>query len=77
MTRKNRSSRNAQAEENRPIPHPEPPAKPGPKLNAPPGGKYADFIEHLPVLLYAVKPKPPYTPIYVSPAFEIFGYPLT
>lgn len=46
--------------------------------NAPPGGddKYRNFIENLPVLLYAVKPKPPYTPIYLSPAFEIFGYPL-
>ncbi|MEO6334637.1 MAG: EAL domain-containing protein [Pyrinomonadaceae bacterium] len=40
--------------------------------NAPP----SDFIENLPVLLYAVQPKPPYTPIYVSPAFEMFGYPL-
>jgi diguanylate cyclase (GGDEF)-like protein/PAS domain S-box-containing protein len=46
--------------------------------NAPPGGddKYRNFIENLPVLLYAVKPKPPYTPIYLSPAFETFGYPL-
>ena len=46
--------------------------------NAPPGGddKYRNFIEKLPVLLYAVKPTPPYTPIYVSPAFETFGYPL-
>ena len=46
--------------------------------NAPPGGddKYRDFIEKLPVLLYAVKPTPPYTPIYVSPAFETFGYPI-
>ncbi len=38
--------------------------------------RYRDFIEKLPVLFYAVKWKPPYTPIYVSPAFEIFGYPL-
>src|SRR5688572_25463593 len=38
--------------------------------------KFRNFIEKLPVLFYAVKPEPPYTPIYVSPAFEIFGYPL-
>ena len=38
--------------------------------------KYRSFIENLPVLFYAVKPEPPYTPIYVSPGFEIFGYPL-
>ncbi|HVF30217.1 MAG TPA: PAS domain-containing protein, partial [Pyrinomonadaceae bacterium] len=38
--------------------------------------KYRSFIENLPVLFYAVKPGPPYAPIYVSPAFEIFGYPL-
>jgi diguanylate cyclase (GGDEF)-like protein/PAS domain S-box-containing protein len=71
MTRKNRTSSPAQVNnkvssiEN--DPH-----------NAPPGGddKYRDFIENLPVLLYAVKPSPPYTPIYLSPAFEMFGYPL-
>src|SRR5688500_16025353 len=38
--------------------------------------KYRNFIEKLPVLFYAVKPDPPYDPIYVSPAFEIFGFPL-
>ena len=38
--------------------------------------KYRNFIEKLPVLFYAVEPEPPYAPIYVSPAFEIFGYPL-
>ena len=38
--------------------------------------KYRSFIENLPVLFYAVDPKPPYSPIYVSPAFETFGYPL-
>src|SRR5262245_52918729 len=38
--------------------------------------KYRSFIENLPVLFYAVKPDPPYSPIYVSPAFEMFGYPL-
>ena len=38
--------------------------------------KFRSFIENLPVLFYAVKPEPPYSPIYVSPAFDIFGYPL-
>lgn len=38
--------------------------------------KYRNFIEKLPVLFYAVESQPPYSPIYVSPAFEIFGYPL-
>ena len=38
--------------------------------------KYRSFIENLPVLFYAVEPEPPYSPIYVSPAFEMFGYPL-
>lgn len=39
-------------------------------------GQYRSFIENLPVLFYAVAPDPPYAPIYISPAFEIFGYPL-
>ncbi|MEO5859917.1 MAG: PAS domain S-box protein [Pyrinomonadaceae bacterium] len=38
--------------------------------------KYRSFIENLPVLFYAVDPTPPYSPIYVSPAFSRFGYPL-
>ncbi|HKP70987.1 MAG TPA: PAS domain S-box protein [Pyrinomonadaceae bacterium] len=38
--------------------------------------KYQSFIENLPVLFYAVEPEPPYTPIYVSPGFQLFGYPL-
>lgn len=38
--------------------------------------KYRSFIENLPVLFYAVEPKPPFSPIYISPAFERFGYPL-
>lgn len=37
---------------------------------------YRGFIENLPVLFYAVDPTPPYSPIYVSPAFARFGYPL-
>jgi diguanylate cyclase (GGDEF)-like protein/PAS domain S-box-containing protein len=39
-------------------------------------GEYQDFIEDLPVMVYAVKPRPPYSPVYVSPAFAQFGYPL-
>jgi diguanylate cyclase (GGDEF)-like protein/PAS domain S-box-containing protein len=38
--------------------------------------QYRNFIENLPVLFYAVAPDPPYAPIYISPAFEIFGYPI-
>lgn len=38
--------------------------------------QFRGFIENLPVLFYAVSPEPPYAPIYISPAFEIFGYPL-
>lgn len=40
------------------------------------GDKYRSFIENLPVLFYAVRPEPPFSPIYVSPAFRVFGYPL-
>jgi diguanylate cyclase (GGDEF)-like protein/PAS domain S-box-containing protein len=38
--------------------------------------QYRSFIENLPVLFYAVDPTPPYSPLYVSPAFARFGYPL-
>ena len=38
--------------------------------------QYRSFIENLPVLFYAVSPKPPFSPFYVSPAFVRFGYPL-
>lgn len=38
--------------------------------------QYRGFIENLPVLFYAVDPSPPYSPIYVSPAFSRFGYPI-
>ena len=38
--------------------------------------QYRSFIENLPVLFYAVSPKPPFSPFYVSPAFARFGYPL-
>ncbi|MBK9152686.1 MAG: PAS domain S-box protein [Chloracidobacterium sp.] len=37
---------------------------------------FRGFIENLPVLFYAVQPSPPFTPLYVSPAFERFGYPV-
>ena len=37
---------------------------------------FQSFIENLPVMFYAVGPTPPHTPIYISPAFEKFGYPL-
>lgn len=37
---------------------------------------YRGFIENLPVMFYAVIAVPPYTPLYVSPAFSKFGYPL-
>jgi diguanylate cyclase (GGDEF)-like protein/PAS domain S-box-containing protein len=37
---------------------------------------FREFVEDLPVLVYAVEPVPPYSPIYVSPAFSSFGYPL-
>ena len=38
--------------------------------------QFRSFIENLPVLFYAVDPKPPYSPLYVSPAFVRFGYPI-
>lgn len=38
---------------------------------------FRNFIENLPVMFYAVEPKPPYTPLYISPTFESFGYPIT
>lgn len=38
--------------------------------------QFRSFIENLPVLFYVVDSRPPYTPLYVSPAFARFGYPL-
>jgi diguanylate cyclase (GGDEF)-like protein/PAS domain S-box-containing protein len=38
--------------------------------------QFRSFIENLPVLFYVVDSRPPYTPLYVSPAFSRFGYPL-
>lgn len=37
---------------------------------------FQGFVENLPVLFYAASPNPPYSTLYVSPAFEIFGYPI-
>ncbi len=37
---------------------------------------FQSFIENLPVMFYAVEPISPHTPIYISPTFEKFGYPL-
>ncbi|MEO6656547.1 MAG: PAS domain S-box protein [Pyrinomonadaceae bacterium] len=37
---------------------------------------FRSFIENLPVMFYAVGPVPPHTPLYISPTFEKFGYPL-
>jgi diguanylate cyclase (GGDEF)-like protein/PAS domain S-box-containing protein len=38
--------------------------------------QFRSFIENLPVLFYVVHPDPPYSPLYVSPAFSRFGYPI-
>ncbi|HRI05142.1 MAG TPA: PAS domain S-box protein [Pyrinomonadaceae bacterium] len=37
---------------------------------------FRSFIENLPVMFYAVEPVQPHLPIYISPTFERFGYPL-
>lgn len=37
---------------------------------------FQEFMQNLPVMFYAASPHPPYSTLYVSPAFEIFGYPL-
>ena len=38
--------------------------------------RFQSFIEQLPVMFYAVDIKPPYTPFYISPAFQSLGYSL-
>lgn len=38
--------------------------------------RYRSLVEKLPVMFYAAEPNPPYAPIYLSPSFENFGYPL-
>ena len=40
-------------------------------------GTFRSFIENLPVMFYAVAATPPHTPLYISPTFEKFGYPLS
>ncbi len=52
------------------------PAKLSERASAPDDSIYRGFIENLPVLFYAVSPNPPFTPLYLSPAFERFGYTL-
>ncbi len=37
---------------------------------------FRSFIENLPVMFYAVDAEPPHKPIYISPTFSAFGYPL-
>ncbi|MEO7659155.1 MAG: PAS domain S-box protein, partial [Pyrinomonadaceae bacterium] len=37
---------------------------------------FRNFIENLPVMFYAVTPTTPHVPLYISPTFENFGYPL-
>ena len=39
--------------------------------------KFRGLVETLPVMIYAAEPQAPYAPIYISPAFEAFGFPLT
>lgn len=34
------------------------------------------LAEDLPVLFYVLQPSPPYSPVYFSEAFKLFGYPL-
>ncbi|MGE3466284.1 MAG: PAS domain S-box protein [Pyrinomonadaceae bacterium] len=46
------------------------------KLTGAGEASFQSFIENLPVMFYAVSPAPPHTPIYISPTFEKFGYPL-
>lgn len=48
-----------------------------PDLSNDPGeGNFRRFIENLPVMFYAVSPTAPHTPLYISPTFERFGYPM-
>jgi diguanylate cyclase (GGDEF)-like protein/PAS domain S-box-containing protein len=42
------------------------------ELDAP----FRAYIENLPVMFYAVTPRPPHRPLYISPSFATFGYPL-
>lgn len=35
-----------------------------------------EYVKNLAVMFYKAEPNPPYKPIYISPAFERFGYPI-
>lgn len=39
-------------------------------------GKFRNLVETLPVMIYSAEPRAPYKPIYISPGFKRFGYPL-
>lgn len=53
---------------------PSPVLEPGAETT--PDATFRSFIENLPVMFYAVTPTAPHRPIYISPTFESFGYPL-
>lgn len=36
--------------------------------------RYGDLIDSLPIIIYIVEPRPPYSPIYVSKGIEMLGY---
>lgn len=38
--------------------------------------RYRNLVETLPIMFYSVQPVPPFSPIYISQAFESLGYPL-
>jgi diguanylate cyclase (GGDEF)-like protein/PAS domain S-box-containing protein len=38
--------------------------------------RYRNLVENLPIMFYSVEAEPPYSPIYISRAFESLGYPL-
>ncbi|MFL6374420.1 MAG: PAS domain S-box protein [Pyrinomonadaceae bacterium] len=48
--------------------------RPTPRAEA--DAPFRRYIENLPVMFYAVTPRPPHRPLYISPSFEAFGYPL-
>ena len=64
MARKSPITKNNMAAEKSPLP---------PQVGE---STFQSFIENLPVMFYAVEATQPHTPIYISPTFEKFGYPL-
>lgn len=36
--------------------------------------RYGDLLDSLPIIIYIVEPRPPYSPIYVSKGIEMLGY---